>query len=125
MSEKKREQIDPRNYTFKEGTTVEMDSQVFLAFLRFMSEELQKRPAKPYFLNHKPVVEKGKVVYKQFKNNKEYKEQQPLEMRDVDGVNYLVMNDLLMETFVDNIEKGNAITFEELEGEKKLKKVEE
>jgi hypothetical protein len=119
-------QIDPRSFSYRPDGTVEMSSQVFEVLRGYFAEQAERFPPKKIFLHQKPVPGKGKdekgktvttVEWADFENDEEYRKQKPLEYRDVDSFNIVYMNNILHDTHVKNIEKGNAVPVDVLKEE--------
>lgn len=134
MSKKEEpKQINPDEFSYRRDGVVEMPAETFEILRSFMREEVKKRPAKKLFLGQKPVYDAKtkKISFAPFDNDEEYRNQVPLDTMDVDSVNFSFMEDLLFNTHLQNIEKGNAVDIVTLKKEvaeaqeNRLKKVEE
>lgn len=134
------QQIDPRSFSYRRDGKVEMSAEVFEILRGYAAEQAQKHPPKKMFLGQKPVPakakdEKGKAVnvveWVDFETDEEYKNQKTVEFRDTESFNAVYVVNILHQTHMENIEKGNAVAIETLRKEaqeqesNRLKKVEE
>jgi hypothetical protein len=139
-AEGKEEMLDPRDFSYRPDGTVEMSAQAFELLRAYFAEQAQIHQPKKIFLHQKMVPtkskdEKGKTIntveWVDFASDEEYKAQKPLEYRDVDSFNIVFMNNILHDTHINNINKGNAVPKEVLreelakEQDSRLQKVEE
>ena len=133
-------QLNPQAFSYRQDGVVEMTAESFEILRAYMREQAQRNPPKKYFMHQKPVPGKAKdeagktvnvVEWVDFENDEEYKNQKPIELRDVDSFNIVFINNLLEREHISNIEKGNAVAIEVLrkemqeQQESRLKKVEE